>query len=136
MTMLADIGAIIEVTPWDDIWHKTGPEPCRYLSDRTAFRFQVAGRLEDGRIFYGLFGPVTEGPGRYHGLICNIFVRDDGSDWRVSPFCQANFKVGPAKARRNHAFDFRHPEGTRVDGYPVIGRFGSIKVLKQYGNPS
>jgi len=61
-------------------------------------------------------------------------VRGDGSDWRDSQRCQANFKVGPTKARRDHGFDFRHPEGTLVDGFPVIGRFGSIEVVDE-ANP-
>lgn len=137
MNALADIGAIVEVTPWDDIWHKTSAEPCEYLEDRTPFRFRVEGRLEDGQIFYGLYGRVTEGPARYRDLICSIMVRGDGSDWRVSQRCQANFRVGPSKARRDRRFDFRHPEGTVVDGYPVIGRFGSIEIVDEdYPRPN
>ena len=131
VSVIADIGAIIEVTPWDDVWHKTSDDPCEYLSDRAPFRFHVEGRLEDGQIFYGLHGRVTEGPARYHDLICSIMVRGDGSDWRVSQQCQANFKVGPSMARRDHCFDFRHPDGTIVDGYPVFGRFGSIEVVDE-----
>jgi hypothetical protein len=128
---LADIGAIVKVTPGDDIWYKTSDEPCQYLEDRTPFKFRVEGRLEDGQIFYGLYGRVTDGPKSYRDLICSIMVRGDGSDWRVSQRCQANFKVGPFKARRDHRFDFRHPEGTVIDGYPVIGRFGSIEVVDE-----
>lgn len=137
MPALADIGTVIEVLPWDEIWYKTSDEPCEYLDDHTPFRFRVEGRLEDGQIFFGLFGPITAGPNRYHGLICNIMVRGDGSDWRMSQKCQANFRVGPTKAKRDHRFDFRHPEGTSVDGYPVIGRFGSIEVVDEdYPRPS
>jgi hypothetical protein len=137
MSALADIGRTIEVTPCDEVWHKTGEGVCDYVNDYSPFRFSVEGRLEDGQIFYGLFGPVTAGPDRYRGLICSIVVRGDGSDWRISRRCQANFKVGPTKARRNHAFDFRHPEGTIVDGYPVLGRFGLIEAVdEEYPTPS
>lgn len=115
MTALAEIGSIIEVTPWDDIWYKTSESPYEYLRDRTPFRFRVAGHLEDGQIFYGLFGEITEAPHRYGGSICSVMVRGDGSDWRATKRHQANFKVGPTKVRRN-AFDFRHPEDTIIDG--------------------
>jgi hypothetical protein len=137
MSALADIGTTIEVMPCDEVWHETGEGACDYVNDLSPFRFNVEGRLEDGQIFYGLFGPVTAGPERYRGLICSIMVRGDGSDWRISRLCQANFKVGPTKARRNHAFDFRHPEGTIVDGYPVLGRFGLIEAVdEEYPTPS
>ena len=129
MNALADIGAAIEVTPWDEIWIKTSELPCDYVDDTRPFRFRVQGRLKDGQIFFGLYGPVIEGPDRYQGLICNIMVRANPTDWRHEERCQANFKVGPSVARWNYELDFRHPEGTIVDGYPVIGRFGSIHVV-------
>jgi hypothetical protein len=104
-------------------------EPGEYIHDPTPFEFRVEGRLEDGQIFYGLYGPVVSGPQRYHNLICNIFVRADGSDWRISSKCQARFKVGPSKATRIHSHDFRHPDGTQVSGLPLIATFGEICVL-------
>lgn len=129
MKTLASIGVQIRVTPWDDIYVRTTEEPGNYIDDRTPFEFQVEGRLEDGQIFYGLYGPVVSGSERYHNLICNIIVRADGSDWRISSKCQASFKVGPSKATRCHQYDFRHPEGTEVSGWPLIARFGEICVV-------
>ena len=128
METLATIGARVRVTPWDEIYVRK-EETGDYLDDRTPFEFLVEGRLEDGQIFYGLHGPVVAGPDRYLNLICNILVRADGSDWRKSSKCQAQFKVGPSKAVRCHAYDFRHPEGTEVSGYPQISRFGGIEVI-------
>jgi hypothetical protein len=129
MKTLATIGVRIRVTPWDDIYVRTTEEPGDYIKDPTPFDFRVEGRLEDGQIFYGLYGPVISGPERYHNLICNIMVRADGSDWRISSKCQAYFKVGPSKVTRCHQHDFRHPEGTKVSGWPLIARFGEIRVV-------
>lgn len=131
MNFLADIGATIEVTPGDDIWVKSSDTTTTYLDDRTPFRFSVAGRLMDGQIFYGLYGPVISGPERYLHLTCNIMVRIDGCDWRKERASGANFKVGPGMAERRHEFDFRHPEGTRIAGYPVIGRYGHVEVVDE-----
>jgi hypothetical protein len=74
--------------------------------------FRVAGWLEDGHIFYGLHGPVVDGPERYRGLICSIIVHEDGSDWRVQSRSSAAFRVGPNIVVRNHQHDFRHSGGT------------------------
>lgn len=127
--MLADIGATIEVSPCDDVQYRLDDGSSGFLADRIPFRFEVAGRLEDGQIFYGLFGPVISGPDCYVGLICNIVVRIDGSDWREEQLSQASFRIGPSIAYRDHRFDFRHPEGTKVDGFPRYGRFAEIEVV-------
>jgi len=128
MKTLANIGVRIRVTPWDDIYVRMSEqEPVNYISDPTPFEFRVEGWLEDGQIFYGLYGPVISGPERYHNLICSVIVREDGSDWRITSKSSAHFKVGPSKATRCHMYDFRHPEGTEV-GFPLLGRFGEICV--------
>ena len=130
MKFLASIGVRIRVTPWDDIWVKMSEQDAvNYIHDPTPFEFLVEGWLEDGQIFYGLYGPVVSGPERYQGLICNIVVREDGADWRISSESSASFKVGPSKVTRSHQYDFRHPEGTAMSGLPVIGRFGEICVV-------
>src|SRR5206468_5951471 len=124
MKFLASIGVRIRVTPWDDIWVKMSElDAINYINDPTPFEFLVEGWLEDGQIFYGLYGPVVSGPKRYQNLICNIVVREDGADWRISSESSANFKVGPSRATRCHQYDFRHPEGTLMSGWPVIARF-------------
>jgi hypothetical protein len=130
MKTLASTGVRIRVTPWDEIYVRTTEAPGGYIDDPTPFEFRVEGRLEDGQISYGLYGPVVSGPERYHNLICNIIVRADGSDWRISSKCQASFKVGPSKATRRHCEDFRHPEGTEMSAkWPLIARFGEIRVV-------
>jgi len=87
--MIADIGTIVEVTPWDEIWVKTSSAPAENIDDKTPFRFRVEGWLWDGQIFYGLHGPVVSGPTRYRDLICNVFVRAEGTDWRKEVESQA-----------------------------------------------
>src|SRR5436305_653543 len=94
---LATVGALVRVTPWDDLQCRAGPDAaCELVADRTPFVIRVEGWLEDGHIRYGLHGPVVDGPERYRGLVCSILTRADGSDWRVESSSSANFKVGPA----------------------------------------
>lgn len=131
MKHLADIGCLIEVIPNDIIWIKTSELPAIDVDDLTPFRFRVEGWLEDGQIFYGLWGHIHSGPERYQGLVCNITVRIDACDWRIETASAANFKVGPSPAFRNHEFDFRHPHGIRISGFPVIGRYASVRVVEE-----
>ena len=130
MKTLASIGVRIRVTPSGELYAKMSElDTGDCINDRTPFEFLVEGWLEDGQIFFGLYGPTVSGPERYHNLICNIFVRVDGSDWRISSKCSANFKVGQSKATRCHSHDFRHPEGTRMQAWPLITSFGEICVV-------
>jgi hypothetical protein len=101
----------------------------RDSADHTPFYFRVQGHLYDGQIFYGLFGPVLRGPSRYEGLICNILVRTDATDWRNETRSQVNFKVGPHVVTRNHCEHYGHPDGTRLEGFPRISRFGVVEVV-------
>ena len=133
MSTISDVGTLIQVTPWDELFIRTEKQ-ITTVKDLTPFEFRVQGKLQDGQIFFGLYGPVVSGPDRYRGLICNIMIRADGSDWRKTIKCQANFKVGPCKAVRNHAYDFRHPEGTVINGFPSISRFGRICVVDLESN--
>jgi hypothetical protein len=132
MAALGTVGTLVRVTPWDDLFYRPSPEAeWELVTDRTPFVFRVEGWLEDGHIFYGLHGPVVDGPQRYRGLICSIIVRNDGSDWRVESRSSAGFKVGPNVVVRNHMHDFRHPEGTILEGYPRMSRFAEVMVLEQ-----
>jgi hypothetical protein len=131
MTMLADIGSIVRITPQDDLCViEAAGRKTQYIDDRTPFTIRVAGWLEDGQVFYGLHGPVLAGPPRYQGLVCTLSVRTDATDWRKEKTSQVNFKVAPVRGQRNHRHDFRHPEGIVVDGFPVIARFGIAEVLE------
>lgn len=129
MAFIADIGTVLRLTPHDDLQIASGDGVYRDSDDRTPFYFQVHGHLYDGQLFYGLFGPVLSGPARYKGLICNILVRTDATDWRKETRNQVNFKVGPGVVTRNHREHFGHPEGTRLEGYPCISRFGLVEVV-------
>lgn len=131
MAGLATVGALIRVTPLDELQYWADPESeWEFVDDRTPFVFRVEGWLEDGHISYGLHGPVVKGPERYRGLWCSIITRVDGCDWRVEPFCeQVGFMVGPGIVVRDHRHDFRHPEGTTLEGHPRISRFGEVEVV-------
>jgi len=130
MKTLADQGVKIKVTPQDEqIWITTEAGTV-YVNDTTPFIIISEGRLEDGHIFYGIYGRVIDGPERYHGLVCSLLTRLDADDWRIRRASQANFKVGKQPVHRDHKFSFTHPEGTQINGYPVIGRFGRIEVIE------
>ncbi|OAI51274.1 hypothetical protein AYO44_05075 [Planctomycetaceae bacterium SCGC AG-212-F19] len=130
MTALATIGTLVRVTPWDDLQYWPRPEAVwEFVDDRSPFVFRVEGWLEDGHISYGLHGPVVDGPQRYRGLLCSIITREDGSDWRLESSGSAGFKVGPSIVVRDHQHDFRHPEGTLLEGYPRMSRFGKVEVV-------
>ena len=132
MAALGTVGILVCVTPWDDLQYWPSPESeWEFVDDRTPFVFRIEGWLEDGHISYGLYGPVVDGPQRYRGLMCSIIVRVDGSDWRVESCSSAAFKVGPNLVVRNHEHDVRHPEGTMLEGYPRMSRFGEVLVLEQ-----
>lgn len=139
MPSLATIGAMIEVSPWDDLQHWSSPDSrWNFVADRTPFRFRVAGELVDDGFFFGLHGPVESGPSRYLNLICNIMLRHDNSDWQHTSECGASFKVCPSIARPVATYDpsehddvpfYLYPEGTFVEGYPRVSRFGGIRVV-------
>lgn len=130
MAVLATVGALVRVTPWDDLVCRVGPDAASELiADPTPFVFRVEGWLEDGHIRYGLHGPVVDGPERCRGLVCSILTRADASDWRVESASSAAFKVGPGAVRRDHRYDFRHTEGTTLAGYLWVARFGEVEVV-------
>lgn len=139
MLPLAEIGNLIEVTPLDEIQYRTAESAAwSFINDPTPFRFRVEGMLIDNGFFYGLHGAVLSGPDRYLGLICNIMIRYDGSDWMNAFECGASFKVGPSVARRSPDYDPKdhsnipfhlHPDGVSVEGFPKISRFGRIQTI-------
>ena len=130
MTPIATVGALVRVSPADDIQYWASPEsPWEFVTDPTPFVFRVEGWLEDGHIRYGIYGPVVDGPERYLGLLCSIVTRWDGSDWRIESSSAAGFKVGPSIVTRDHRYDFRHPDGTTLEGYPCMSRFGEVEVV-------
>jgi hypothetical protein len=129
---IADLGTVLRLTPDDDLQIALAGGAFRESDDRTPFYFQVQRHLYDGQLFYGLLGPVLSGPSRYAGLICNILVRTDATDWRKETQSQVNFKVGPGVVTRNHHEHLGHPDGTRLEGYPRISRFGLVEVVEEH----
>jgi len=133
---IATIGAILRITPMDGLQVDLEPDSEGvFINDYSPFEFQVEGRLEDGQIFYGLFGPVVSGPRIYNrldlrGLTCNIILRDDGADWRIENEGTARFIIGPSTVERDHRYDFRHPFGTRMNCTPVVSSLGTIEVIQ------
>lgn len=102
-----------------------GAEPVEPLE----FIFLNEGHLMDGQLFYGIYGRVPEGS-PYAGMVCNIFVRTDATDWRVEKESHVNFKIGNSIATRNHEYDFKHPNGTVVRGYTKIAGVAEITVME------
>jgi hypothetical protein len=127
--MIADIGAIVEVTPWDDVWVQRGPEEkAEFLEDCTPLTFRVESYLYDGQLFYGICGPILDGPERYRNLRCNIIIRADATDWRIETESECAFKVCPNQVVRSHSFDwFCHPDATKGGGFPLYGEWHSVK---------
>ena len=140
MPPLATIGVLIEVTLWDDLQYRPSADSgWTFVTDRTPFRFRVAGELICDGFFFGLHGPVESGPSRYLNLICNIMLRHDNSDWQHRSECGASFRICPSITRRVATYDpaehsdvpfYLSPEGTFVEGYPRMSRFGGIRVVE------
>ena len=144
MIPLTTTGTLIEVTPLDEVqyWPNANSD-WTLIDDRTPFQFRVSGELIDERFFFGLYGFVEAGHGRYQNLICNIMLRLDDSDWFSTSECSASFKVGPTIAQRSADYDstshcdlpfYHHPDGTFVEGFPRMSRFGGVRVVGE-NNP-
>ena len=126
---IGSIGVQVRVTPGDVIQLIRRKGDHEFIDDRTPFVMRVENALwEDGRLI-GVFGPVIAGPSRYLGMVATLLTRLDGSQWEREDHSAANFKVGPTKARRIAGLPHYHPEGTEVDGYPQLLRYGSIEVV-------
>lgn len=128
MQALADIGSVVRVTPQDEIWIVTGPGRSEYVHDFSPFYMCVDGLLSEHGVLFGVYGRVVGGSPRYEGLVASLLVRLDGSDWKHQNSTQANFKVGPGRVERVFEYELWHPEDTRIEGFPVIGRFGRAEV--------
>jgi hypothetical protein len=86
----------------------------------------VSGLIEHLGEIVGVYGDVLTGHERYRGMTATLFRRLDNSDWRRDNLSHAQFKVGRGPARLNHNYPYFNPEGTDVDGYPIIMRFASV----------
>ena len=101
------------------------------LPSGTVFEMKVSGWLENGQIFYGIFGPVTSGPDLIMGLTSNLLFRCWGSDWRKDVASQVNIKIAPGKAEwTSLVYGPNHPWGTTVPGFPTIQRWGEAQAVE------
>jgi hypothetical protein len=126
MPAIGKIGTKVTVTPGDEVQVVFGPGNHEFIDDRSAFSLRVDGTIEDLGEIIGIFGAVISGHQRYQGQIATLLVRLDNSDWRRDNRSAANFKVGQSAARANGKYPFHHPEGTDVEGFPFVIRFGSL----------
>lgn len=125
---IATIGVEVRVTPSDEIQILRGNGDYEFVDDRTPFTVRVEDVLrEDGSVI-GVFGPVIAGPSRYTDMVATLLTRLDGSRWEHEVHSATNFKIGIARAQRVAGFPHSHPDGTEIDGYPQIVRYGGIDV--------
>jgi hypothetical protein len=123
---IATINAVLTVTPHDQVQILRGKGNYEFVDDKTPFRVKVSEVMRESGGIIGVFGPVIDGPSRYSGMIATILTRLDGSHFETDMHTQANFKVGQTSARRVTDYPHSHPEGTVIDGYPQIIRFGGV----------
>jgi hypothetical protein len=123
---IASIGVVLTVTPRDDIQIVRGKGDHEFVADRSPFKMRVAEVFHEDGSLIGVAGPVIDGHSRYSGMIATLMTRIDGSRWETDMHSGASFKVGPTVAHRVPGFPHFHPEGTAVDGYPFIIRYGGV----------
>jgi hypothetical protein len=123
---IATLNAVLTVTPQDLIQILHGESDYELVDDKTPFKMRVSEIMREHGDVIGVFGPVIAGPSRYAGMTATVVTRLDGSRWESDRHTQANFKVGPSPARRTTDHPHTHPEGTAIDGYPQIIRFGTV----------
>ena len=126
MPPIATIGSLVEVTPSDEIQIVFGPKNSEFVNDRTPFSLRVEGLIHEKEKLTGVFGPVLAGHQRYRGLTATLFLRLDNSDWTRDNHSAAGFKVGRGPAKPNGKHPVSHPDGTDIEGFPFIVRYGSI----------
>ena len=126
MPPIAQRDSMVTVTPGDDLQIITSPDHCEFVDDRSPFTVKVRDILEEAGQIIGVSGPVISGPPRYHSQVATLLVRFDGSDWSRDNRSAANFAVGRTVAIRVLSFPFSHPDGIKVEGFPVIVRYGTI----------
>jgi hypothetical protein len=123
---IASIGTVLTVTPGDEIQIVRGKGEHEFVDDRSPFKVRVSEALFEAGVLIGVAGPVIDGHQRYRGLIATLTTRVDGSHWETDMHSGAGFKVGSSVARRIPEFPHYHPEGTKIDNYPYIIRYGGV----------
>ena len=123
---IASTGVVLTVTPRDDIQIVRGKGDHEFVADRSPSKMRVAEVFQEDGSLIGVAGPVIDGHSRYRGMIATLMTRIDGSRWETDMHSGANFKVGRTIAHRVPGFPHYHPEGTAVDDYPYIIRYGGV----------
>ena len=117
----------MRVTPGDELQVLRGKGAYELVEDRSPFRVRVSDIICEDGVLIGVSGPVIDGHARYHGLVATLLVRCDDSHWESDVRSGVNFKIGSTVARRVRDFPVGHPDGTVIDSYPHIVRYGSIE---------
>jgi hypothetical protein len=118
---------MIKVTPSDylQIVYRNGTH--EFVDDRSPFRVRVSEIIRNGDEIIGVSGPVIDGHARYHGLIATLLTRLENSHWKSDVRSAANFKIGSAAAHLVNGISHFQPDGSVMDSYPFIIRYGSIQ---------
>ena len=124
---IASIGSVVRITAGDELQVLRGKGDYEFVDDRSPFRVRVSDLIREDGVLIGVSGPVVDGLPRYHGLIATLLVRCDDSHWESDVRSGVNFKIGPTVARRVGGFPVGHPDGTAIDCYPHIVRYGIIE---------
>ena len=124
---IASIGAVVKVTPGDYLQIVQGKGVHEFLDDRSQFRVRVSEVIRSGDEIIGVSGPVIDGHARYHGLVATLLTRLDDSHWESDVRSAANFKIGSVAARLVSGVSHFQPDGSAIDNYPYIVRYGSIE---------
>jgi len=124
---IASIGSIVKVTPGDELQILHGENDYELVDDLSPFRVRVSDIIREDGVLIGISGPVIDGHERFHGLIATLLIRADHSHWESDVRSLVNFKVGSTVARRVNSYPVWHPEGTLIDSFPYIVRFGVIE---------
>ncbi len=123
---IATINAVLTVTPHDELQIVRGKDDHEFVNDRTPFMVRVSHILREDDAIIGVIGPVIGGPSRYSGMTATLLTRLEGSRWETDMHTQANFRIGPTPARRITDHPHYHPDGTVIDSYPQMIRFGGV----------
>src|SRR6266446_6544325 len=122
MPPISQLGAMLTVTPSDEIQVVIGPGNSQFIDDPTPFSVRVTGAIREDTKIIGVFGPITGGAERYRGLVATLFVRLDNSDWTRDNRSAAQFKVARTAATLNGKHPFYHLEGSDVP-FPFMSRY-------------
>jgi hypothetical protein len=122
------IGVVVRATPADALQIVRGKGDYEILEDRTPFKVRVTNVIRENDVLIGITGPVVEGPDRYRGLVATLLTRAAESHWETDMHSAVNFKVGLQIAQRVPELPHTHPDGTRIEDYPYIVRYGTIEA--------